>query len=774
MKKIFFISVLLIFLIIPSVIACSSPVVYNEYGVPISLYGNGILTINGSKYDSSISLLQYNLTVSNTNNQSFTINFNSSPDLLNYVFGNTATLDPNEKRKVPIYVYIDGDDKVGEIRVTGQCADGMSMPYSSTYYSFFKLVIDGRNIKPPNVTGCENIYQMNGCYDGYYRNYYCSNNTPQYSESCTSYCCQKKAGKDGYCQNNVCIDPITCEDECSFTGRECRDGDAYSCVLEEDGCYHLVLKEECGDDVCIDGQCVSSSIHGKIAFLCQSDDCNDGIESQLISWLNSKGWIVDTKAYDSWDDEELDDYDVMMCSDQLKACKISPKSPVYIEHKLQNKPFIEISDYREAQSAYAFNYVKTPYGYLEKGKSIFITKTEDPITEVFSTKTKIFSDDKKITVMPDYRLTSLSVDLADVEEDKGRSTLFKVDSLTRYAYVGWFYKASVFDLTEDGKKLLLRTVLWAACGDECFDPSSRNRPPVAKAMIIPIAYEGMIVLFDASQSYDPENQTLTYYWDFGDGSNSGWISESITTHVYDSQGIFNITLIVSDGELDSIPDIKTLTILPKIKNRIAFVCGKEGCIKDTEQELMKFLQDNGYFVEGRTQDSWTDEDLNNFDFMVCSDAVKGCGIKSWTAVFDRHANKMMGFLEISDYQYIRAGYKFGYTSTYSGYYSKDRSIKIVGNDPITSDLSGKVYNRDDIMGGIFTSSLEPVAINLVNMNKKDVSVLFKVDTNEKHGRYAYVGWFYRSSIKDLTDDGKKMLLRTIRWVQCGNVEGCIQ
>ena len=50
--------------------------------------------------------------------------------------------------------------------------------------------------------------------------------------------------------------------------------------------------------------------------------------------------------------------------------------------------------------------------------------------------------------------------------------------------------------------------------------------------------------FNAGGSSDPDRDSLTYSWDFGDG-NTG--SGEITTHVYNRAGNFSITLTVSDG-----------------------------------------------------------------------------------------------------------------------------------------------------------------------------------------------------------------------------------
>jgi hypothetical protein len=67
-----------------------------------------------------------------------------------------------------------------------------------------------------------------------------------------------------------------------------------------------------------------------------------------------------------------------------------------------------------------------------------------------------------------------------------------------------------------------------------------NRSPVA---VLKYSIDGMTVSFDASDSYDPDGDELTYYWEFGD-----WLSEfsEKTTHRYDSPGTYIVTLTVSD------------------------------------------------------------------------------------------------------------------------------------------------------------------------------------------------------------------------------------
>lgn len=71
-----------------------------------------------------------------------------------------------------------------------------------------------------------------------------------------------------------------------------------------------------------------------------------------------------------------------------------------------------------------------------------------------------------------------------------------------------------------------------------------NTPPVADAGRDKVVCMGCEVLFDASKSYDPDGDTLTYSWDFGDGTTAEGVK---VTHVYEKSGIYKVTLKVSDN-----------------------------------------------------------------------------------------------------------------------------------------------------------------------------------------------------------------------------------
>ncbi|HHC24503.1 MAG TPA: PKD domain-containing protein, partial [Desulfobacterales bacterium] len=75
-----------------------------------------------------------------------------------------------------------------------------------------------------------------------------------------------------------------------------------------------------------------------------------------------------------------------------------------------------------------------------------------------------------------------------------------------------------------------------------------NAAPVAEAGHDRKAFVGGAhdaVLFDASQSYDPDEDPLTCYWDFGDGTRD--FGEQVF-HTYIKPGVYTVRLRVSDGE----------------------------------------------------------------------------------------------------------------------------------------------------------------------------------------------------------------------------------
>ena len=86
--------------------------------------------------------------------------------------------------------------------------------------------------------------------------------------------------------------------------------------------------------------------------------------------------------------------------------------------------------------------------------------------------------------------------------------------------------------------------------------------PVASFTYTPsTAYTGETVTFDASASYDPDGTITSYFWNFGDGTNS---TGTVTTHSYADDGVYTIPLTVTDN--DGLTDTESQTII--ILNRL--------------------------------------------------------------------------------------------------------------------------------------------------------------------------------------------------------------
>ncbi|MEO0470290.1 MAG: PKD domain-containing protein, partial [Bacteroidota bacterium] len=82
----------------------------------------------------------------------------------------------------------------------------------------------------------------------------------------------------------------------------------------------------------------------------------------------------------------------------------------------------------------------------------------------------------------------------------------------------------------------------------CSNPGGGNSAPIAVASANPTAGTApLIVSFDASGSSDPDNDPLTYSWDFGDGNTGSGLSPS---HTYNAAGNFTAVLTISDGSLN--------------------------------------------------------------------------------------------------------------------------------------------------------------------------------------------------------------------------------
>ncbi len=94
-------------------------------------------------------------------------------------------------------------------------------------------------------------------------------------------------------------------------------------------------------------------------------------------------------------------------------------------------------------------------------------------------------------------------------------------------------------------------------GGICAAGGANNQAPVAVATAAPErGTVPLTVSFDATGSSDPDGDSLSYLWDFGNGETSSAATPSKT---YEQAGSFPVTLTVNDGALDS--ESVSLTII---------------------------------------------------------------------------------------------------------------------------------------------------------------------------------------------------------------------
>ena len=104
--------------------------------------------------------------------------------------------------------------------------------------------------------------------------------------------------------------------------------------------------------------------------------------------------------------------------------------------------------------------------------------------------------------------------------------------------------------------ILLGTVILSGC---LFQPE--NNPPVPALTIdLEQGYAPLTVSFDASGSYDPDGDRLSFVWDFGDGTTG---SGTVVKHTFSSPGEYTITLRVVDprgGEASASAEVNVLPV----------------------------------------------------------------------------------------------------------------------------------------------------------------------------------------------------------------------
>jgi len=108
--------------------------------------------------------------------------------------------------------------------------------------------------------------------------------------------------------------------------------------------------------------------------------------------------------------------------------------------------------------------------------------------------------------------------------------------------------------------------------------ASTSQSPIAHAGFDMTALVNQEISFDGSLSADPNNDTLTFFWNFGDGATE---TEEKTTHTYTHPGQYLVSLMVSDGEFSDL-DIIAVNIYSQSVIISEFVPDPEGKDEDFE------------------------------------------------------------------------------------------------------------------------------------------------------------------------------------------------
>ncbi len=99
---------------------------------------------------------------------------------------------------------------------------------------------------------------------------------------------------------------------------------------------------------------------------------------------------------------------------------------------------------------------------------------------------------------------------------------------------------------------------------------SANNTGLLKQLVAEAGYDkeaviGQSVLFDGSDSYDPEEKSLSYNWDFGDGAKAGGVNAS---HIFNSAGEFKVILKIASGARSAEDFLAVKIIEPDFSDKV--------------------------------------------------------------------------------------------------------------------------------------------------------------------------------------------------------------
>lgn len=110
------------------------------------------------------------------------------------------------------------------------------------------------------------------------------------------------------------------------------------------------------------------------------------------------------------------------------------------------------------------------------------------------------------------------------------------------------YTPFTFLAVAEGSPPASRTVTPEASGRIVLSlntPPPPNEAPVADLESDAVGFVGFPLSFSAAESFDPDGDTVTFLWDFGDGPAT--VGDSQMAHTYTDEGFFTVRVTVDDG-----------------------------------------------------------------------------------------------------------------------------------------------------------------------------------------------------------------------------------
>ncbi len=166
-------------------------------------------------------------------------------------------------------------------------------------------------------------------------------------------------------------------------------------------------------------------------------------------------------------------------------------------------------------------------------------------------------------------------------------------------------------VVEDSRKVAVEKPIKAAVVlSEKPSVSLKHKKPAVSQPIKADLLQCNKFTFDGTASFDPNNDKLSFFWDFGDSTTS---AEPVVTHVFEKGGEYKVSLTVKDTSgLDCDSSSTTQTIKVNLPPAPAFICPEKVCVNqavnfdasataDDTPETLSYVWDftDGASLEGR-------------------------------------------------------------------------------------------------------------------------------------------------------------------------------